>query len=135
MSSQLPAMHMNQKEQVDDMDNYNRYSIYHTNIKLKDSATKDRNEKLELNLGQRFIIEADSNPTTGYKWIPFYNTSIIELVSHNFKPSIPIRIGSSAIDSFTFKSIGLGVTELKMVYKRSTEEPPAKEKMFSILVS
>jgi len=126
---------MNQKEQIDVIDNYNSYSGNYTSTKLKNSATKDSSENLELNLGQRFTVDVHSNPTTGYQWIPIYNTSIIELISHNFKPSIPMRIGSSGLDSFTFKSIGHGVTELKMVYKRSAGEPPAEEKIFSISVT
>ncbi len=89
---------------------------------------------IKLISGQNFTITLKSNPTTGYQWIPKFKTNIINLLSHDFKPLLPVRIGSSGIEIFTFKSLNPGTTTLDMVYKRGIEEPPIKEKTFVIIV-
>jgi inhibitor of cysteine peptidase len=84
--------------------------------------------------GQEFTIILESNPTTGYQWIPTFNTSMINLVSHNFQPSTTKLMGSPGTDTFKFKATNQGTESLKMIYKRTWEKEFVKEKVFVIKV-
>ena len=95
---------------------------------------KKQNENITVKKGQEFTIILESNPTTGYQWIPTFNTSIIKLVSHNFQPSTTKLMGSPGTDIFKFKATNQGTESLKMIYKRSWEKEFVKEKVFVIKV-
>lgn len=97
------------------------------------------NNKQEQNITVKkdhdFTISLESNPTTGYQWIPAFNPDIINLVSHSFQPSSSRLMGTPGTEVFTFKAINHGTGSLKMVYKRSWEKEPVKEKVFPITVA
>lgn len=97
------------------------------------------NNKQEQNItvkkDHEFTITLESNPTTGYQWIPTFNPEIINLVSHSFQPSSSRLMGAPGTEVFTFKAINHGTGSLKMVYKRSWEKEPVKEKVFPINVA
>jgi predicted secreted protein len=95
---------------------------------------KKQNENITVKKGQEFTIILESNPTTGYQWIPTFNTSMINLVSHNFQPSTIKLMGSPGTDIFKFKATNQGTESLKMIYKRSWEKDFVKEKVFVIKV-
>lgn len=92
----------------------------------------DKEKNITLEKGQEFTITLDSIPTSGYKWIPTFNTYTINIISHNFQPTSPILIGGSGKEIFTFKAMNSGATVLKMVYKRSWEQQIVAEKKFFI---
>jgi inhibitor of cysteine peptidase len=94
----------------------------------------EKEENIIIKKGQEFTITLDSNPTSGFKWHPMFNGSIINLVSHVFQSSTAKRIGSSGKDIFTFLAIRSGSEKLKMLYKRSWEEQIVAEKVFVINV-
>jgi predicted secreted protein len=91
-------------------------------------------ENIIVKKGQEFQIILESNPTTGYQWIPTFNTSIINLISHSFQPATIILMGRPGTDIFKFKAIDYGTESLMMFYKRSWEKQFAKEKVFIISV-
>lgn len=84
--------------------------------------------------GQEFTIILQSNPTTGYQWIPTFNTGIINLISHSFRSARTTLIGAPGTDIFKFKAIDYGTELLKMFYKRSWEKEFGNEKVFVIKV-
>jgi predicted secreted protein len=94
----------------------------------------DNQENITIKRGQEFTIVLESKPTSGFKWHPVFNGSIINLVSHVFQSSATKRIGSSGRDIFTFHAISSGSDILKMIYKRSWEERFVTEKVFFINV-
>jgi inhibitor of cysteine peptidase len=94
----------------------------------------DKEQNITLTKGEEFTITLDSNPTSGFKWLPKFDGSIINLVSHDFQSSTTKRIGSSGKDIFTFLAISYGSDKLKMFYKRSWEEHFVAEKVFVINV-
>ena len=94
----------------------------------------DQEENITIKRGQEFTIILESNPTSGFKWLPKFNGSIINLVSHDFQSSTTKRTGSSGKDIFTFLAICSGSDTLKMFYKRSWEERFVSEKVFVINV-
>ena len=95
---------------------------------------KKQDENITVKKGQEFTITLESNPTTGYQWTPTFNTSIINLVSHNFQPSTKL-MGSPGTEIFKFKATNQGTEPLKMIYKRSWEREFVKEKVFMINVT
>jgi inhibitor of cysteine peptidase len=103
-------------------------------IFVNSTMENKKQENITVKKGQEFTIIVESNPTTGYQWIPTFNTSIINLISHNFQPSAKL-IGSSGADVFTFKAVNYGTGSLKMLYKRSWEKDFVKEKVFAINVT
>jgi inhibitor of cysteine peptidase len=92
----------------------------------------DKEQNITVRKGQEFTITLDSNPTSGYKWVPTFNNYMINIISHNFQPTSPVVIGGSGKDIFTFKARNTGSTVLKMVYKRSWEQQFVDEKNFLI---
>jgi Chagasin family peptidase inhibitor I42 len=58
--------------------------------RIMNSAVENKShdvENITVNRSKEFTISLESNPTTGYQWIPIFNTSIINLISHKFQPS------------------------------------------------
>lgn len=105
--------------------------------RIVNSAVENKSHEVEniiVNKSKEFTINLESNPTTGYQWIPIFNTSIINLISHNFQPSTTKLIGSPGTEMFKFKAVNYGTQSLKMIYKRSWEKEPAKERLFVINV-
>ncbi len=94
----------------------------------------DQEENITVKRGQEFEIILESNPTSGFKWLPKFDGSIINLVSNDFQATMPKRIGSSGKDIFTFLAISSGSSNLKMLYKRRWEEQFVAEKIFVINV-
>lgn len=92
----------------------------------------EKEQKIIVRKGQEFTITLDSNPTSGFKWVPAFNTYTINIISHNFQPTSPILIGSPGKDVFTFKAISSGATVLKMGYKRNWEQQFVAEKNYFI---
>lgn len=93
-----------------------------------------KEENLAMKRGEKFTIILESNHTSGYRWVPTFSRSIIDLISHKFIPSSGTRIGSSGKDSFTFIAMNSGKENLRMIYKRSWEKYSAAEKVFVINV-
>jgi predicted secreted protein len=115
--------------------NIERHDIISSRIVNSTMENKKHDvENIVVEKGQEFTISLESNPTTGYQWIPMFNTSIINLISHSFQPSTTKLMGSPGTDIFNFKGINYGTESLKMVYKRSWEKMFAKEKVFVINV-
>ena len=66
---------------------------------------------------KEFSIILDSNPTTGYSWVPLFDKSFLELIDRSFKENSK-RIGSPGKEVFKFNPIKRGSTTLIMIYKR-----------------
>jgi inhibitor of cysteine peptidase len=93
-----------------------------------------KEQYIQLTKGQKFTVTLESNPTSGFEWLPKFDGSIINLVSNDFQATMPKRIGSSGKDIFTFLAISSGSSNLKMLYKRRWEEQFVAEKIFVINV-
>jgi predicted secreted protein len=91
-------------------------------------------DNISISKDQVFSLYLKSNPTTGYDWIPIFNSSIVKLVSHSFKPS-SLLMGASGTDTFVFKGMSTGTTLIKMLYKRSWENNSIAEKNFLVNIT
>ncbi len=90
-------------------------------------------EKLSSKVGNIITIELSSNPSTGYQWIPEFDSKLIELIKEDFHPASNL-IGAGGIEQFEFKALSSGLTNLRMVYKRSGEDSYAEERNFQIRI-
>jgi predicted secreted protein len=72
---------------------------------------------LKVQKGKVVIISLQSNPSTGYGWIPKFDPQFIRLVKKEFNP-LSSLLGAGGIEKFEFKALASGVTTLRMMYKR-----------------
>ncbi len=82
---------------------------------------------------KEFSITLDSNPTTGYSWVPLFDNNILELKERSIKMNTE-KFGSSSKEMFKFKPIKCGTTTLTMIYKRVWEENGIKKVNFEIKI-
>lgn len=94
---------------------------------------KSQKDTIDVFLMKEFSILLDSNPSTGYSWIPLFDEKFIELKNHSFKTNSK-RLGSGGTESFKFNPIKHGTTILTMNYKRSWENHQLKEIKFEIRI-
>lgn len=98
------------------------------------SKSTDKEETIRIRRGQEFRIILESNPTSGFRWLPIFDESIINLISHNFLPSHTMGIGQSGEDVFVFRAVSSGSYIVKMLYKREWEKRYISKKLFAINV-
>jgi inhibitor of cysteine peptidase len=98
----------------------------------------DPAETIAVNVGESFIIALDSNPTTGYMWYEDYDNSFLQLLGHKYEesPSGYGVVGAGGTESFDFKALKQGDTEIKMVYKQGWEGGSVgEEDVFNVSIS
>ena len=95
---------------------------------------------VEINNGEKFIIELESNPTTGYSWVVEFDENNLEFVTKNFvqqkqNGDEPI-VGAGGTEKFQFKSLKTGETKINFYYLREWEidVAPADQKTFNIII-
>lgn len=76
---------------------------------------------IAVEVGDSFLLSLESNPTTGYAWQAQFDDELLELVETKFEPSSE-AIGAGGVETFEFRGLKEGDTEITMVYKRSWEE-------------
>ncbi len=91
-------------------------------------------EAIVVEVGSSFILSLDSNPTTGYAWQAQFDDQLLRLVETNFEPSSE-AIGAGGVESFEFRALKEGDTEITMVYKRSWEEGYIEKVIFSVNIT
>jgi inhibitor of cysteine peptidase len=90
---------------------------------------------LSVRCGDKFKIEVESNPSTGYKWhLIFFNEEVLKLISSEFVSKLTNQIGSSGIERFNFEAKKEGRTNIKIVYKRAWEEQAMKSNEYFVNV-
>ena len=95
-------------------------------IEIKDNI-------IEAFLMKEFLIVLDSNPTTGYSWVPIFDNSFLELRDRSFKRNGKM-FGSPSKEVFKFYPIKRGNTTITMIYKRAWEENEIKKVYFEIRI-
>jgi inhibitor of cysteine peptidase len=129
------AMVTTTTQQYSSLDNTISSIASYNMVSLVNSTMPGVQEAIKLSNGHEFTITLQSNPGTGYQWIPTFNTTILNLVSHEYKPASTKLLGSPGTDVFTFKAINHGTDTVKMIYKRSWEKESVQEKVFLVSVT
>lgn len=89
---------------------------------------------LRAKAGHAFVIEVESNPTTGYQWEAHFPPDAVRLVSREHQ----LRghgIGAGGIDRFVFKPKSAGELLIEMSYKRPWETRPVEARTFRVVVT
>lgn len=97
----------------------------------------DAGQKIEIGVGDQFIVALESNPTTGYQWEADFDGSFLKLVQDEFEPDEVEEgmVGVGGKRRFTFEGLKTGETELTLTYKRSWEEDFAEQKVFVVSIA
>ncbi len=104
-------------------------------IEVSDMDTNASSDPISLKLGEELNLSLESNPTTGYMWNASFDPSMLEQVNYRYDPASPELIGGGGVETFTFKAVGVGETDLVMRYKRSWEPDFAEERIYHIIVA
>ncbi len=99
------------------------------------TANTDPDKTIHVKVGEEFIIELKSNPTTGYSWEYTGVYEWIQVMDKTYETDTPVLTGSGGTDIFTFKANSEGTAMLDFVYKRSWETTSAEQKTFTVEVS
>lgn len=95
----------------------------------------EQHRALTVMRGNKFKIELQSNPSTGYRWyLVFFNKTILKLKSSEFAPKTANQIGTAGIQRFNFEAKKEGTASIKLVYKRPWEEEAMKSNEFFVNV-
>ena len=84
-------------------------------------------------VGEEFIIALEANPTTGHRWEPEYDTSLVRLVNREFS-SAGTGIGSAGSECFRWLALAKGIAPLRFIYKRQWETAGADEAAFRVSI-
>jgi predicted secreted protein len=67
---------------------------------------------ISVQQGENFTLQLQSNPSTGYKWTPSFDTSVITLENQHYVAAQPVTPGSGGNDVFTFRAVQVGSTTI-----------------------
>jgi len=95
----------------------------------------DNGKTIQLQTGDRFVVELDGNFTTGYSWeAVFPGGSIVKQVGQaEFTPESN-KLGAGGKIVLTFEAVTPGQQPLQMVYHRPFESDVAPLKSFTVNV-
>jgi len=96
----------------------------------------DDSRTVTLTKGQRVTISLEANPTTGYQWELAECDSSILAPQGEPKYTAPRTppIGSGGQESWRFRAMAKGKTELRLVYRRSWEDKSEPGRTFAATV-
>jgi inhibitor of cysteine peptidase len=97
----------------------------------------DADHNVVLAVGQKLVLQLQSNPSTGYSWSLAENETRV-LVGLG-KPTYRARgtlPGSGGVETWTLRAAKIGSERLKFEYRRPWEKqlPPAKTLLFLVTV-
>jgi inhibitor of cysteine peptidase len=101
----------------------------------------DNDKQINLAVGQSFMVQLASNPTTGYRWIyQQEGTAFLEPVGEPRYQSGPAPIGTvggGGTEYFAFKATNIGQQTLKLEYLRPfvRDVPPVQTVSYNLVVS
>ena len=95
----------------------------------------DPSQRIEIGVGEQFVIPLESNPTTGYEWMVDFDESLLKLAQSDFTPAQSGLTGAGGEQRFTFKKgVKTGKTDITLTYKRQWEQDFADQKVFVVSI-
>jgi len=95
-------------------------------------------EIINVTKNEVFSIDLRSNPTTGYTWEVKFDPTYVQMIDRTYKPdtSDPRWVGGGGTDTFVFRGIKSGETEIEFSYLRPWDRltPPVVIKVFKIKI-
>ncbi len=91
-------------------------------------------QKIIATVGAVFVIELDTNPTTGYEWQIHIDKNLARLIDRCYEIS-DTGIGAGGIERFTFEALKSGETLIRMENKRAWEPKAIEVLKFALHIS
>ena len=96
---------------------------------------KDNNQEFILPKDEVFEISLNSNPTTGYQWtIEKIDSSYLYQLGESEYSSESTLMGGGGIETYKFKTLKEGETELLLLYRRSWEDEIPADSFHVIII-
>jgi len=95
-------------------------------------------QSITAGVGQRFAVELNANPTTGYSWqLTAPPGSQVRLIDEDYTPTAAEQVGGGGVQRFTFEATATGSTSLGFGYVRPWETgvAPAQTAAFPVKVT
>lgn len=95
---------------------------------------------IEAKVGDQFIIELESNATTGFQWgiSGSLNPTVVTKVRSIYVPGPNAKkmVGAGGVERWTFKAVGKGTGKIAMIYSQPFDKTakPAKTVTFNVNV-
>jgi len=87
-----------------------------------------KNTKINAKVGDVFVIQLESNVTTGYQWgiAGTLNPAVVKKVSSKYVVGANPKglAGVGGVEKWTFKAVGAGTATLAMTYTQPFAKPP-----------
>lgn len=101
----------------------------------QDLTASDAGKTVKIENGDTFQVKLDGNPTTGYSWEPEnLDSSILEQQGKwDFKPESS-AVGAGGVITTTFKAVGPGKTNLRLIYHRPFEQGVAPLETWEVTI-
>lgn len=94
---------------------------------------------ITVKAGERFVIELDSNPTTGFGWRldGALDGAVVEnlgseYVAEEYEKGL---LGAGGVELWSFRAVAPGTANISLIYVRSFEDEPQPERTASFLVN
>jgi len=95
-------------------------------------------DSINAGVGQRFAVELNGNPTTGFSWqLTAPPGNQVRLIDEDYTPASTDQVGSGGVQRFTFEATSAGLTSLAFGYVRPWETgvAPAQTAAFAVKVA
>jgi inhibitor of cysteine peptidase len=86
---------------------------------------------IEVKSGEQFVIQLDSNPTTGYAWAVQSNTdpAVAKKTASQYLAAQPAVVGSGGVQRLVFDARTRGSTTIVLRYEQSFAPDPSDEEL------
>lgn len=83
----------------------------------------DPSRAIKVKNGGEFVINLESNPTTGYSWQETSDSTMVSLISVDYEEDQAEEgmVGVGGKEFFTYRALQSGETEIEMVYGQHWE--------------
>jgi inhibitor of cysteine peptidase len=97
----------------------------------------DAGHLIALRIGRELVLNLESNPSTGYRWVQADTETPVLIVFGKpaYKQGSPLP-GAGGVESWTFRAVERGAQTLKFEYRRPWEKntPPANTIVLHVTV-
>ena len=92
--------------------------------------------QIDVAVNEQFIIQLDSNVTTGYSWYvtDISNSAVVTKLAEEYVPPAGSALGAPGVQKFTFKALAAGKSHITFQYKRGEAGTAAETKTFTVKV-
>jgi predicted secreted protein len=89
---------------------------------------------MAVRAGQRFVLELDANPTTGFRWEAEFDPALLRLVTDDFMAGAD-RPGAGGYQRLWFEALRHGRGVLRLRYRSPWRPEVAREHVVALRIS